>query len=99
MNYHDGSKVALGDRVAIPVPGGKAAAQVVMLGDSREHLSLDPQFLEWVTSSNALQATSVVVEWIGRNPFAHDEPAFAPVGNYMFTVVDESVDLQARAEA
>lgn len=74
-------------------------ARIVMLGDTREHLPLDPQFLEWVLATEVLAPTSVVVEWIEENPFAHDDPAFAPVGNYMFTAMDEFVELQARAAA
>ena len=99
MKYREGSEVLLGDTVNLPVPEGQAAARVVMLGDSRKHLPLDPQFLEWVNSTNVLATTSIVVEWIGPNPFAHRDPAYAPVGNYMFTIVDEWVDLQSRAEA
>ncbi len=99
MQYYDGLDVLLGDRVFLPVPGGKALARVVMLGDSRANLLLDPQFQEWVNAADVLAPCSVVVEWIGRNPFEHSDPAFAPVGNYMFTVIDESVELQARAEA
>lgn len=83
----------------MPVPQGQAMARIVMLGDTREHLPLDPQFLEWVLATEVLAPTSVVVEWIEENPFAHDDPAFAPVGNYMFTAMDEFVELQARAAA
>ena len=97
MEYRDGSNVLLGDRVTVPVPEGQALARVVMLGDSREHLELDPQFLEWVESAKVLAPTSVVIEWVDHNPFAHSDAALAPVGNYMFTAVDECVELQSRA--
>ena len=99
MQYHDGSRVLLGDEVTLPVPTGNALARVVMLGDTREHLPVDPQFLAWVGSTDVLRNSAIVVEWLGHNPFAHDNPAFAPIGNYMFTEVDEFVELQARAEA
>ena len=85
MNYQDGSPVKLGDIVAIPMPGGSARARVVMLGDTREHISADEGFVDWVESENLLDSSQVVVEWFDQNPLAHNDPQFAPVGNYMFT--------------
>ncbi len=99
MHYSDGSVVQIGDTVSVPTPDGEALARVVMLGDSREHLGLNPDFLEWVQSENALPSGSVIVEWLGNNPFAHADPTLSPVGNYIFTVVDEWVQLRTRAAA
>jgi hypothetical protein len=96
MNYADGSEIQLGDLVSVPVPAGSALARVVMLGASREHVPLDPGFLKRVQSSPVLAAESVVIEWEGENPFAHQSPSHAPVGNYMLTAVDESVGLKRR---
>lgn len=95
MKYSDGSNVALGDVVAVPIPGGTAKARVVMLGDTYEHLNIDPRFLAWVKADKVLRESSVVVEWIGSNPFAHDDPKYAPVGNYMFTAIDEWVERES----
>ncbi len=89
MKYHDGSTILLGDIVTVPVHEGTAKARVVMLGDSYEHLDIEEQFLAWVKSDKILQESSVVIEWVSSNPFAHDDPQYAPVGNYMFTAVDE----------
>jgi hypothetical protein len=97
VQYLDGSHVALGDVVDVPIPSGSQHARVVMLGDSYAHLPLDPSFLEWVVRDRVLRADSVVVEWLGANPFAHDDPSFAPVGNYMFTAVDKHLLFVARA--
>jgi hypothetical protein len=91
MRYRDGSEVALGDVVSIPLPDGSAKARVVMLGDTYEHLAIEPSFLEWVKRDRLLNMSSIVVEWVGANPFAHDDPRYAPVGNYMFTSVDQCV--------
>jgi hypothetical protein len=91
MKYHDGSIVSLGDLVDVPVPTGAAKARVVMLGDTYEHLDIDAEFLAWVKRDKVLKTESIVVEWIGANPFAHDDPKYAPVGNYMFSVLDEAV--------
>lgn len=88
MRYSDGSPVKLGDIVTILLADGSAKARVVMLGDTREHLSVDEGFIEWVESEKLLDASQVVVEWIDSNPFAHDDPRYAPVGNYMFTGLD-----------
>ena len=96
MRYTDGKEVLLGDVVDVPIPSGSQHARVVMLGDSYEHLSLEVGFLRWVTAQRVLRADSVVVEWLGANPFTHNDPAFAPVGNYMFTAVDEFLPLVSR---
>ena len=89
MKYFDGSHIALGDQVVLPVPSGTAKARVVMLGETYEHLEIDPGFVSWVKKDKVLDAGSVVVEWIGDNPFAHSDPAYAPVGNFMFSPADE----------
>ncbi len=91
MKYADGSQVSLGDIVNVPVPDGSAKARVVMLGDTRAHLDIDPQFLAWVDREKLLDPTSVVVEWLGHNPLVHEDPRYAPVGNYMFTPIDQWV--------
>ena len=92
MKYPNGSVVKLGDIVTIPLPSGSAKARVVMLGDTREHLDIEKSFLDWVESDNKLLEPSyVVVEWIDRNPLARNDPQYAPVGNYMFTELDECV--------
>jgi hypothetical protein len=73
------------------VPAGTAKGRVVMLGDSQEHFDIDPRFVTWVKTEKRLNERSVVIEWIGPNPFAHNDPGVAPVGNYMFTPIDEWV--------
>jgi len=99
MNYHDGLEIRLGDIVSVPAPDGDRQARVVMLGDTREHLEVDADFIDWVLRDNILAATSIFVEWLGSNPFAHSDPEFAPVGNFMSTTVDEHVHFNSRAAA
>lgn len=70
-----------------------------MLGDNYSHLKIDEQFLSWVKEERVLQESSVVVEWLGNNPFAHADPRYAPVGNYMFTVIDEDVTKEPFSQA
>jgi hypothetical protein len=70
---------------------------VVMLGDTREHLDIDPQFIAWVDREKLLDPASVVVEWIGHNPLAREDPRYAPVGNYMFTPIDQWVTRDTRS--
>lgn len=95
MRYHDDTPVLLGDVVNVPIPSGTAKARVVMLGETYEHLNISEQFVTWVTTERVLESTSVVVEWLGANPFAHNDPRYAPVGNYMFTTLDEWVTRDA----
>ena len=91
MKYHDGTSVTLGDIVSVPVPEGSAKARVVMLGDTYEHLDIDLKFVKWVKADRVLEPSSVVIEWIEENPFEHNDPQYAPVGNYMFSALDEWV--------
>lgn len=91
MRYHGGTEVQLGDTVSVPVPEGQALARVVMLGATYVHLDIDARFVEWVNEEKLLNPDAVVVEWLGDNPFAHDDPNYAPVGNYMFSPLDEWV--------
>ncbi len=91
MKYHDGLTISLGDVVVVPVPGGVAKARVVMLGDTYEHLDIDKLFLAWVIGDRVLEASSIIVEWLGGNPFAHKDSRYAPVGNRMFLPVDEDL--------
>lgn len=95
MKYHDGATVVLGDVVTVPVPGGTAKARVVMLGDTYAHILVDSSFLAWVKAEKVLKESSIVIEWVGGNPFAHDDPRYAPVGSYMFSAVDEHVSRDA----
>jgi len=66
-----------------------------MLGDTYEHLKLEESFLRWVKAERILESTSVVVEWLGSNPFAHDDPKYAPVSKYAFSPVDDYVERDA----
>lgn len=92
MKYHDGSTLSLGDIVRVAVPAGTERARVVMLGDSREHLDIDKQFLAWVERDDKLlEPNYVVPEFLDRNPFAHDDPRYAPVDNHMFSPVDSGL--------
>ncbi|MBB2758707.1 UNVERIFIED_ORG: hypothetical protein GGR68_002865 [Xanthomonas campestris] len=99
MRYHDGSEVRLGDIVSVPSPDGEKEARVVMLGDTKEHLDIDPGFVKWVLGDAILASTSIFVEWIASTPFTHSDPQFAPIGSFMSTTVDEHVHFKCRAPA
>ena len=90
MKYHDGCAISLGDIVSVLIgPQRFAKARVVMLGDTYEHLDIDERFFAWVKGDKVLEPSSVVVEWLSANPFSHNDPRYAPVGNYMFSPADE----------
>jgi hypothetical protein len=91
MKYSDGSILSLGD-IGVPVPSGEARTRVVMLGEDYSHAEdIASDFLDRVTKEKILEPTSIVVEWIDANPFAHNDPRYAPVGNYMFCPLDQFV--------
>ena len=88
MQYHDGTTASLGDVVDVGMAAGTARARIVMLGDTYEHLDIDRDFLSWVTTERKLSPNEIVVEWIEANPLAHNDPHYAPVGNYLFLSLD-----------
>jgi hypothetical protein len=88
MKYHDGSLVKLGDIVVVRLADRSARARVVLLGDTREHLGVEEEFIAWAESAQLLDPSQVIVEWIDPNPFIHEDPQYAPVGNYIFTGLD-----------
>ena len=88
MQYHDGTTASLGDVVDVGMAAGTARARIVMLGDTYEHLDIDRDFLSWVNGDRKLAPSEIVVEWIEANPLAHNDPHYAPVGNYLFLSLD-----------
>ncbi len=63
-----------------------------MLGQNYSYVDdIDPKFLSWVKRNKVLEAEKIVIEWMEENPFAHNNPKYAPVGKYMFSPVDEFV--------
>jgi len=98
MKYSNGIDVRLGDIISIDIPEGYRTARVVMLGNTMDHLDIDPKFLDWVNKENLIDESQVVVEWIGENPFKHNDPKYAPVGNYMFTEIDDCVIFKDRGK-
>jgi hypothetical protein len=91
MQYPDGTPAKLGDVVSVPVPSGSAKARIVMLGDTYEHLDIDATFVSWVKKEKKLAPNEIVIEWLEENPLAHNDPRYAPVGNYMFSPLDQFV--------
>ncbi|WP_185234334.1 hypothetical protein [Teredinibacter franksiae] len=96
MEYRDEQEIALGDIVELDMPNGRSQGRVVMLGENYEYLELESTFETWVKSENILDADSVVIEWINENPLEHDDPQYAPVGNYIFTGISEDLKLVRR---
>ncbi|MCU7942770.1 MAG: hypothetical protein KZQ87_08840 [Candidatus Thiodiazotropha sp. (ex Cardiolucina cf. quadrata)] len=99
MEYANGKEIILGDIIEISMPEGMEVARVVMLGESYERLELEKSFEEWVLKDSILDNDSIVVEWVGRNPLEHNDPNYAPVGNYMFTGIGDDITLKHRAKA
>ena len=96
MKYRDDQEIMLGDIVELSMLNGKEIAKVVMLGESYLHLELEASFESWVKRDRILDQDSIVVEWVNENPLAHNNPAFAPVGNYIFTGISEDLKLIQR---
>ena len=84
MKYPCGTEVMLDDEIMVEHgPGQKSLARVVAIGVSRATPDIDRSFYDWAKDKDIINGTSVVVEWLGTNPLAHNDPNFAPVGKYM----------------
>ncbi len=98
MKYTSGENVELGDIVKVSTPEGYSEARVVMLGETYEHLVIEKGFEEWVKKDRILADRSIYVEWLKSNPFEHNDPQYAQVGNYMSTCLDDGVILISKAK-
>ena len=97
MKYSDGSELLLGDIVRTHVgPRATTRGRVVMVGDTLDHLEIEEKFVSWVKAAHKLASNQVIIEFLEKNPFANDEPNFAPVGDYMFTSVDGLLIFESR---
>ncbi len=91
MKYADGSTVSLGDIVSLPLHDGSHEAKIVILGDTFEHLDLEYSFVNWVRDDEVIDDHSIGVRILGPNPLEHNDPNFAPVGDIIFTSLDEDI--------
>jgi hypothetical protein len=51
--------------------------------------AIDPQFVNWVKAASILARIQIVIEFVDKHPFEHNDPKLAPVGDYLFTPVDQ----------
>jgi hypothetical protein len=91
MKYADGTTVALGDIVILALHDGNHEACVVMIGDTFEHLDLEPSFVKWAREDEVIDDSSVAVRILGTNPFGHNDSRYAPIGDVIFTPLDEDI--------
>jgi hypothetical protein len=84
MKYECGTDVMLGDEIMVQYsPNQKALARVVAIGLDLVIDEIDPAFYSWAKSEGIIDKDTVVVEWVGANPLSHNDPNYAPVGNYL----------------
>ncbi|MBU1044808.1 MAG: hypothetical protein KJ915_10480 [Candidatus Omnitrophica bacterium] len=84
MKYKCGKDVNLSDIIMVECgPDQKSLARVVAIGLDLAIDKIDKKFYSWAKSEKIINENTVVVEWIDTNPLAHDDPNYAPIGNYM----------------
>lgn len=99
MKYRCGTEVLLGDEIMVEHgPGQKSLARVVAIGLDQAVKDIDTRFYEWAKKERIIEATSVVVEWLGlgSNPLASNNPRGAPAGSYMTLTSLSSEDFVRR---
>jgi hypothetical protein len=84
MRYPCGTEVMLGDEIMVRSgPDLESLARVVAIGVDQAVPEIDSRFYRWARDEGILKEESIVVEWLGANPLETNDPAHAPVGNYM----------------
>ena len=74
----------LGDEIMAQYgPDKESLARVVAIGIDLAIDGIDKSFYSWAKSEGIINKDTVVIEWIEENPLAHNDPNYAPVGNYM----------------
>ena len=98
MKYFDSQIVKLGDVVSMPIEEKRHVFKVIMIGDTKEHQIEDKCFLDWVEKDNLISKTTLVLQWLSKNPYKHNDPNFAPVADQIFAEIDEEIKLENRIE-
>lgn len=85
MKYNCGTEVMLGD-ILLTSHGEnlESETRVVGIGTQSFSPSIDSQFIQWAIGDNLIKDNTVIIEWVGENPYAHNDLKFAPVGNQVF---------------
>jgi len=74
----------LGDEIMVGCgPNLDSLARVVAVGTDLVIDEIDMGFCSWAKSEGIINKESVVIEWLESNPLEHNDPKYAPVGNYM----------------
>lgn len=74
----------IGDEIMVQYgPGQEALARVVAIGLDLVIDKIDQAFYSWAKSEAIINKDTVVVEWVDTNPLSHNNPNYAPIGNYM----------------
>jgi hypothetical protein len=84
MKYECGTIVMLGDEIMVQYgPGQESLARVVAIGTDSVIDEIDQGFYSWAKSESIIDKNTVTIEWVDVNPLSHNDPNYAPVGNYM----------------
>jgi len=84
MKYECGTEVMLGDEIMVEYgPENESLARVVAIGLDLVINEIDQSFYSWAKNESIINKDTVVIEWVGANPLSHNDPNYAPVGNYM----------------
>ena len=74
----------LGDKIMAQYGAeNEALARVVAIGTDLVTAGIDSAFYSWAKEESIIDANTVVIEWIDDNPLSHNDPQYAPVGDYM----------------
>ena len=80
----------LGDIIEVTLHDGAHRAKVVLIGDSGEHRGIEDKTATWAMNCGHVKSDDLMAEFIDGNPFAHNDPRYAPVAN---TITTRAIDV------
>ena len=85
MKYECGTEVMLGDEIMVQYGPDKRniGTSGCYRAWTRSLITLTNHFILGLRVKQSSIKISVVVEWIEANPLSHNDPNYAPVGNYV----------------
>jgi hypothetical protein len=84
MKYSCGNNVLLGDYITVQIgPEKYHEVQIIAIGMKLKTIDINDDEWEWMITENIINENSVIVQFVGENPLAHDDPNYAPVSNHM----------------
>jgi hypothetical protein len=84
VKYGCGTKVMLGDEIMVSYGlDQESLARVVAIGSELAVDEIDQDFYSFAKKEGMIDKSTIVIEWLYKNPLDNDDSAHARNGNYL----------------